>query len=78
MLVLENLLTFSIFRYYTIEDMSIPKTDHMYRPGKLSVGISGGSTNDPDTKQINDSLIRQHFYLAVNNSGIASNEKTFA
>ena len=46
-----------------IESMSIPKTDYVYRPGKLRVGMSGGYTDDPDTKRINDSLIRQNLCL---------------
>jgi len=46
-----------------IEKMSIPKTDYVYRPGKLRVGISGGYSDNPDTKWINGSLIRQNLCL---------------
>lgn len=46
-----------------IECMSAPKTDYVYRPGKLIVGISGGYIDNPDTKWINGSLIRQNLCL---------------
>ena len=46
-----------------IESMSIPRTNYVYRPGRLRVGISGGYTDDPDTKRINDSLVRQNLCL---------------
>ncbi len=46
-----------------IESMSIPKTDYVYRPGKLRVGISGGYIENPYTKWINGSLIRQNLCL---------------
>ena len=46
-----------------IESMSIPKSCYVYRPGKLRVGISGGYVENPDTKWINGSLIRQNLCL---------------
>lgn len=46
-----------------IENMSIPETDYVYRPGSLGVGISGDGGPNPDTKRINDSLIRQNLCL---------------
>ncbi|MDD4592510.1 MAG: sigma factor-like helix-turn-helix DNA-binding protein [Parabacteroides sp.] len=46
-----------------IENMSILETDYVYRPGRLSIGISGDSGPSPDTKWINGSLIRQNLCL---------------
>lgn len=34
-----------------------------YRPGRLAIGLSGIPGNDPDTKRVRDSLIRQNICL---------------
>ncbi len=46
-----------------IERMSTATTDYIYRPGRLSVGLSGNGGPNPGTKQINSSLIKQNLCL---------------
>ena len=45
-----------------IENMDT-KTDYVYRPGRLSIGVSGDSGPNPDTKWVSGSLIRQNLCL---------------
>ncbi len=63
----ENAITWHLFDARKkvrreIENMDA-KTNYVYRPGKLSIGVSGDSGPNPDTKWISGSLIRQNLCL---------------
>jgi RNA polymerase sigma factor (sigma-70 family) len=45
-----------------IENMDA-KTNYLYRPGRLSIGVSGDGGPNPDTKWVSGSLIRQNLCL---------------
>ena len=51
-----------------IEQMEA-KIDYLYRPGKLSIGVSGDGGPSPDTKWVSGSLIRQNLCLLCYREG---------
>ena len=51
-----------------IENMD-EKTEYVYRPGKLSIGVSGDGGPNPDTKLVSGSLIRQNLCLLCYREG---------
>jgi RNA polymerase sigma factor (sigma-70 family) len=51
-----------------IENMDA-KTNYLYRPGKLSIGVSGDGGPNPDTKWVSGNLIRQNLCLLCYREG---------